>query len=101
MNVLKQLTRVYVIDDPSLETQQYGQRRAVRELFGIYHGAASTGYDLRVFPVSYREQIEATDGAEDRVRIVGDLMSSMTEQQLLRTYQRLTGIDPGSVMDLM
>jgi dGTPase len=101
VNILKQLTRFYVVENPALETQQYGQRRVVRELFGIYEDALDSGHDMGVFPPSHREEIEAANGHEERIRIVSDLISSMTEQQLLRTHQRLVGLSPGSVMDVV
>lgn len=41
--VLKELTWRYVIQNPALETQQYGQRRVVRELFDIFADAALSG----------------------------------------------------------
>lgn len=101
VNILKQLTRVYVIENPALETQQYGQRRIVRELFEIDTGILDSGDDMGVFPPSHREDIETTDEYEERIRIVADLISSMTEQQLLKTHQRLTGLSPSSVMDVI
>ena len=101
VNILKQLTRIYVIENPSLETQQYGQRRVVRELFGIYQEATIPGNNMQVLPLAYREEVDAADTDEERTRIVADLISSMTEQQLLKTHQRLTGLSPGSVMDII
>jgi dGTPase len=101
VNILKQLTRYYVIENPALETQQYGQRRVVRELFEIYKGALDSGDDMGVFPLSHREESKVANGDEERIRIVSDLISSMTEQQLLKTHQRLVGLSPGSVMDVI
>jgi dGTPase len=101
VNILKQLTRVYVIENPALETQQYGQRRVVRDLFEIYKKASDTGTDMSVFAAGYREEVEAADNHEERIRVIADLISSMTEQQLMKTHQRLTGLFPGSVMDII
>jgi dGTPase len=101
VNILKQLTRYYVIENPALETQQYGQRRVVRELFEIYKGALDSGDDMGVLSLSHREEIKVANGDEERIRIVSDLISSMTEQQLLKTHQRLVGLSPGSVMDVI
>lgn len=101
VNILKQLTRFYVIENPGLETQQYGQRRIVQDLFKIYKDAAVSGDDREVFPPSHRDDIDNAGGHEERVRIVSDLISSMTEPQLLRTHQRLIGITPGSVTDVI
>jgi dGTPase len=101
VDILKQLTRFYVITNPALETQQYGQRRVVRDLFSIYKDALDSNDDISVFPLSHREDIEAANGDEEAIRIVADLISSMTEPQLLRTHQRLIGIAPGSVTDVI
>src|SRR5260370_11195648 len=40
--MLKQLTWHYVILNPSLGAQQYGQKKIIRELFGIFQEAAGT-----------------------------------------------------------
>ena len=102
VNLLKQLTRVYVIENPALETQQHGQRRIVEVLFGIYLEAVRERGESRVIPPGYREELEVADGdKEQRVRIVADMISSMTEEQLLKTHHRLTGLSPGSVMDII
>jgi len=46
----------------------------------------------------------ALDEAEERterVRLVADLIASMTEKQLLVTHRRLMGYESGSVADLI
>jgi len=101
VNILKQLTRIYVIENPALETQQHGQRRIVEVLFGIYLKAVRDGDDTSVIPPSYRDEVEDAKGDEDRVRIVTDMISSRTEEQLQKTHRRLTGLTPGSVMDIV
>jgi dGTPase len=47
--MLKELVWTYVIEAPALATQQYGQRKIIRELFGIYRDAAIDG-NLKIFP---------------------------------------------------
>jgi dGTPase len=101
VNILKQLTRIYVIENPALETQQHGQRQIVEVLFGIYLKAVREGDETGVIPPGYREEVEDADGDEERVRIVADMISSMTEEQLQKTHRRLTGLSPGSVMDII
>ena len=102
--VFKQLTWHYVINNVSLASQQYGQRRIIRELFNIFVEAAESK-QLDIFPVSFRERIEKLiedgryDLKEERIRVVADLLSGLTEQQAVSIYQRLTGVFLGTVMD--
>lgn len=103
IEILKQLTWYYVIDNRAIKTQQFGQRKVVRELFNIYFRASgSSDDDLRgILPESQLEQLHHTQDKEIRARIVADLISSMTEQQLLVTHKKLRGIELGSITDLV
>ena len=102
--ILKQLTWHYVINNAALATQQYGQRRIIRDLFEIFNDAAEKG-EVDIFPVSFRERMsqllkdDVDDGKRERVRITADLISGMTEQQVVAIHQRLTGVSLGTVMD--
>jgi dGTPase len=102
--MLKELTWRYVIQNPALETQQYGQRRVIRDLFNIFADAAvsrGSPKNLGIFPVGYQEQLAATAGEQERIRLVTDLIASMTEQQAFIMHRRLTGIAPGSITDIL
>jgi len=44
---------------------------------------------------------EELDGDSSRTRLVVDLIASMTEVQALETYQKLSGLMPGSGLDLL
>jgi dGTPase len=103
VDVLKELTWFYVIDDRSLKVQQHGQRKVVRDLFGTYMQASEDEdrATLGIFPVSQQEEMQNAGTREERVRLVADLISSMTERQLMITHRKLTGIEPGSITDLM
>ena len=98
--VFKQLTWHYVIDNVALASQQYGQRRIIRELFEIFADAGESG-QLDIFPPSHRELLEQAGNGdkEARLRIVADLLSGMTEQQAVAMHQRLTGVSLGTVMN--
>jgi dGTPase len=102
ISMWKQLTWHYVIHNPSLATQQYGQRRVVRGLFEIFVEAAKSE-QWHMFPVSSREQLEdpATEprSNEDLVRVVADMIAGLTEQQAVHLYQRLTGVAFGSILE--
>ena len=103
VDVLKKLTWFYVIDNRSIKTQQHGQRMVVKTLFEIYLDAGvSEDSDVRgILPESQKEQLRRANTKEQRVRVVADLISSMTEQQLMMTHRKLTGIELGSITDLI
>lgn len=103
IEVLKELTWFYVIDNRAIKTQQQGQRKVVRDLFRTYFRATgSSDRDLRgILPESHLDQLEGTPDKATRARVVADLISSMTERQLLMTHKRLTGIELGSITDLI
>ena len=99
VDVLKDLTWVYVVRRPSLAVMQAGRRRIVDSLYRWYLAAASEGGDERLFPPAYRERLTAaqTDAAQSRV--VNDLVSGLTEEAALALYRRMSGVDPGSLLD--
>ena len=109
VEVLKQLTWFYVIDDRGIKIQQHGQRRVVKDLFKAYFKATgSSNRDRRgVLPqgdledLDDRERREGPLNEEARARMVADIISAMTERQLLLTHRKLTGIELGSITDLM
>jgi dGTPase len=107
VNVLKELTWHYVINNPSTATQRHGQRKAIQELFEIFAEAAKwTSREAQlIFPVSYQDAFEqlppvVQGGLGARIRLVSDLIASMSEHQALAMYQRLTGTSLGSVLSL-
>lgn len=102
VRVLKALTWFYVIYNPALATQQYGQRKIIRELFQVFGNAAvaTKDRDRNIIPFAFRdEMLTAKDNQDLVTRVVADLLSGMTEQGMVKLYRRLTGIDMGSVLD--
>jgi dGTPase len=103
VDLLKELTWCYVINNPALAGHQHGQRRAIRTLFEVFDEATERG-NWALFPPLFRDRaIELARQSQldvsQRVRLVADSISSMTDQQALRLYQRLTGLSQGSVLD--
>lgn len=97
--VLKDLTWFYVIERPSLAILQRGQRRVVSELFDRYLEAVKSK-ELRLFPAAHAERLRqefVTEAA--KVRVVVDLLASLTEPAALEVYQRMSGITTGSLLD--
>lgn len=102
VDLLKALMRVYVFHNPALATQQYGQRRVIRDLFEVYIEAVEPSSKIQsIIPYPFRDYLKVIKETHKlpRARLVADLIASMTEQQALLLHQRLTGIAPGSVRD--
>ncbi len=102
VTILKELAWAYVIENPALAAQQEGQREIVRLLFAKFSTAAEETR-WNIFPVSMRADLKAsrTQWSQDpvlRMRVVSDLISSMTEIQAIEMYRRLTGHSSRSVM---
>jgi dGTPase len=100
VDVLKELTWRYVIERPSLASQQEGQVRTVRDLFEIFVDAMEGRKNRAILP---QRALQLLDGAEDtpllRGRTACDLICSLTEQEASRLHRRLTGLEIGSVID--
>lgn len=102
--LLKELTWHYVIHNPALAGHQFGQRRIIKTLFDIFYEAARNRRWV-LFPPHFQEEAEEAletqgDFAPPRcARLSADTIASMTDQQALRLYQRLTGLSLGSVLD--
>ena len=106
VRILKELTWYYVIESPSLVAQRFGQRALIRSLFRTFCEAAETardpkGRDVSIFPLYFRERLEQNhSGARGVKRIVADLISGMSETQVVAVHQRLTGESLGSARPL-
>jgi dGTPase len=98
--MLKELVWSYVIEGPSLASQQYGQQRIIRELFAIFADASSDPESQRIFPAYYRERLEqAGEDESEKKRTCIDLLAGMTEKQAVSIHQRLTGSLLGSALE--
>lgn len=102
VEILKELLWFYVIKNPALATQEYGQGQMIDRLFQIVVGAASENKPDRwnILPGRAREllsELGANASNEERQRIAVDTIAGMTEQQVLQMFHRLTGISPGSL----
>jgi dGTPase len=104
---LKQLIWVYVIENPSLAAHQLGHRRAIRTLFEEFNSAVIEK-KWELFPPFFRERARRLHEdrqkagempPEERVRLVADTISSMTDRQAIMVYQQFTGVSPTSMLD--
>lgn len=98
VQVLKQITRDYIIGSPILAAQQFGQQRIVEELYDALTNShqGSEGYPA-FLPVRlrYLRPIARTSPA----RFVADCIASLSEAEAVGLHARLTGTSTGSVLD--
>jgi dGTPase len=109
IDVLQRLTRVYVIDSPAVQSQRYGQRRMIREIFTILLEEATRpdskvtprSQSLRIFPPLWQERVVSIppDDLPGIQRILADHIASMTEQQVCDTFEKLTGCSQASAVE--
>jgi dGTPase len=100
LDLLKELTWTYVIESPALAAQQEGQRTIVERLFEYYLDAATNC--PHALPAWTRRSLD-TNGAnhEQRVRAASDTVAALSETQATAIYARVTGIQAGSIHDLL
>jgi dGTPase len=100
VKILKELTWTYVIESTSMVAQRFGHQTLIESLFRTLYGAAQSTDDRKILPQLYRDEVERSAGDHMRLkRIVADLISSMSEAQVVAIHQRLTGQSLGSAMD--
>lgn len=98
VSLLKQVTRDYVIRNPSLMAQQHGQKRIIKELFEEIYDAIDEKIDYPAFlPVRLRYLHEIS--APNTARFVADCIASLSEREAVGLHGRLYGTATGSVLD--
>ena len=88
--ILKYLTRKYVIDAPNLNAQRYGQRRIITDLFDAYCDVNSNmkpNTAVLHTPFFDRKFYEECHSA----RRTADFIASLTDDQAIRLYRRIAG----------
>src|SRR5204863_4473779 len=104
VDLLKEIMRYYVFEHSALLAQQLGQRRVVRELFNIlFEAVQPNSKNKGLIPAPFSDSLRDIKRSSQRPRgrLVADLIASMTEQQAVSLYQRLVGLVPGSIRDLI
>lgn len=98
VQLLKQITRDYIIGSPTLAAQQHGQKKIITDLYEALtsHPHNPDGYPP-FLPVRlrYLRPIAATSPA----RFVADCIASLSESEAIALHSRLTGAVTGSVLD--
>jgi dGTPase len=101
VDLLKQLTWQYVIDESALASQQLGQRKVIETLVDAFcEDALSEKSRYHLFPAQDRILLGNFSEDEDRVRVAIDLIAGLTEQQAIILYHRISGVSLGSVFGL-
>ena len=91
VDLLKEVTRYYVIDHPRVVSIREGQKEILRKLFEIYAEVLAGTRKQTMLPRATRDRLDSGDRSP---RLVADLLAGMTERQVIQNYQRLTGILP-------
>jgi dGTPase len=97
VDLLKRLVWHYVIQRPGLATQQKGQHAVIAELFKVYTEAAASEPRLLPAHASDPKYLDKTR----HERVAADVIANLTEQEAVILHRRLTGVDPGSILDPM
>lgn len=103
VDLLQELTWYYVIERPSLATMQHGQCHILNELMAIFKEAVWES-DLSILPLRFKDELDTLPTAgyaseeAARLRVVGDMVASMTEAEATSIHRRLTGVTPGTVL---
>jgi len=97
VRILKQITRDYLIDHPSLAAQQEGQKRIIEDLFRMIY---RDGDDRPPRYLPKRLQyLWDKDIYAGRARAAADCIGSLTEAECIGLHNRLHGSFSGSVLD--
>lgn len=97
LDILKSLTWTYVIESPALAAQQEGQRKLISALFEYYREAVAK--HPHALPFWAQQLAIQTQDAEDQTRIACDIVASLTEAQAIAVFGRVSGRQPGSILD--
>lgn len=106
LGVLKRVTAHYVFGHPGLAAVEYGQNRALKEIFNILFDVIANRDWRRVLPIGCRdylarEERKTTDKKKLYIRVAADLIAGMTEEQIFAMHQRLTGASRSSPWDVI
>ena len=95
VEILKQITRVYILSTPALAAQQRGQQRVLKDLFEDLYEPGTEKY----LPKKFAYLFEGDVGPATKARLVADCISSLTEHETIALHGRLRGSASGSLLD--
>lgn len=98
LRMLKELVWAYVIDRPSLASQQHGYERVIEVLYNHFCHALEKDIVRDLLP-SFIDIVESRDAtSEPNARLAADMVCTLTDRQALTLYKRLIGVAPGAVV---
>lgn len=97
VDLLKQITRDYIISSPTLSAQQRGQREIISSLYEILKKESKKGQIPPWLPVRLRYLRNLSNELD--ARFVCDCIAGLTEREAIGLHARLTGSTSGSVLD--
>lgn len=89
IDMLKQLTWHYVILNADLSVVQHGQRNIVRTVFNTFYNVTAKQPEIKLLPPFYEELLKIHP--EEKIRLVADCVSSMTEAEVCSVFNKLAG----------
>lgn len=96
VDILKQITRDYIISVPSLAAQQLGYRKIISDLYNIFEEGSEK--EMPPFtPMRLRYLWDLADGRTPR--FAADCVASLSEAEAVAMHARLTGYVSGSVLN--
>jgi dGTPase len=98
IQILKQITRDYIIGSPILAAQQHGQKRIITELYQALSADCQNEHRYPAFlPIRLRYLRPIANTSPSR--FVADCIASLSEAEAIGLHARLVGSITGSVLD--
>jgi len=104
LQILKALTKSYVIHKNSLIREQHGESNIIEGLFNTFLKSVDSPEKLSILPPTTKSLITSlkTTGKLSKyvkLRLIADAISNMTDNEAILTYSKLLGVQPGSIFD--
>nr|WP_313023956.1 dNTP triphosphohydrolase [Brucella intermedia] len=96
VRILKEITKHYIISNPSLMAQQRGQKKIISDIFSALVTESRDG-PPGYLPGRLKYIWKSNDG--NLPRYASDCISSLTEREIISLHDRMFGANAGSVLD--